>query len=48
MWICPQCGLENTHDRVVCKDCDGIRVNEVRVSENSGDLEEVFFDGMGI
>lgn len=48
MWICPQCGLENTHDRVVCKDCEGIRVNEVSISEKSGDLEEIFFDSMGI
>jgi hypothetical protein len=47
MWICPQCGLENTHDKVVCRDCDGIRVDEVRASD-SIDLEELFFDGMGI
>jgi hypothetical protein len=48
MWICQQCGLENTHDRVVCKDCDGIRAHEVRDAENSEYLEELFFDGMGI
>lgn len=48
MWICPQCGLENTQDRVVCKDCDGIRENEAIASENSEYIEQIFFDGTGI
>jgi hypothetical protein len=48
MWICPQCGLENSPDRVICKDCDGIRADEIRASENGDHLMEMFFDGTGI
>ena len=48
MWICQQCGRENPHDRAICKDCDGIKIDEDRASENSEDFEELFFDGRGI
>ncbi len=43
MWLCPQCGLENTEDRVVCKDCGGLRGHEAGTGKTK-DLEELFFD----
>ncbi len=48
MWLCQQCGLENIEDRVVCENCDGIRVNDADDSTVSRHLEELFFEGTGI
>ncbi len=48
MWLCQQCGLENTEDRVVCKNCDGIKVKDADDSMIIKSLEEQFFEGSGI